>query len=93
MKYLLIYLVLVNAIAFLLMLIDKIKAKKKMWRIPERVLLGVSAIGGSLGGLLGMQLFRHKTKHSSFTIGMPVILGLQLMLVFAFVSAFAISFL
>ena len=90
MKYLLIYLVLVNALAFLLMLIDKIKAKKKMWRIPERVLLGVSAIGGSLGGLLGMQLFRHKTKHLQFAIGIPVMLVVHIvLLVVLYIKVFA----
>ena len=80
MKYLFIYLALVNAAAFLLMLIDKIKAKKKMWRTPERVLLVVSAIGGSLGGLLGMRLFRHKTKHPQFAIGIPVMLAIHIVL-------------
>lgn len=80
MKYLFIYLALVNAAAFLLMLIDKIKAKKKMWRTPERVLLGFSAIGGSLGGLLGMRLFRHKTKHPQFAIGIPVMLAIHIVL-------------
>ena len=86
MKFLIPYLIVVNAAAFLLMLIDKIKAKKKMWRIPERVLLGVSAIGGSIGGLLGMQLFRHKTKHWYFKFGMPLILFLQLLLIFYFAA-------
>ena len=80
MKLLIPYLIVVNAAAFLLMLIDKIKAKKKMWRIPERVLLGVSAIGGSLGGLLGMQVFRHKTKHIQFIVGMPLILAAQIVI-------------
>ena len=80
MKFLIPYLIVVNAAAFLLMLIDKIKAKKKMWRIPERVLLGVSAIGGSLGGFLGMQVFRHKTKHLQFAIGIPVMLVVHIVL-------------
>ena len=75
-----IYLVLVNAIAFLLMLIDKQKAKKKKWRIPEATLMGSAAIGGSIGALAGMYTFRHKTKHPKFTIGVPVILVLQLIL-------------
>ena len=78
MKYLIPYLIVVNAAALVLMLIDKVKAKKKMWRIPERVLLGVSAIGGSLGGLLGMQIFRHKTKHPQFAIGIPVMLAVHI---------------
>ena len=75
-----IYLILVNAVAFLLMLIDKQKAKKKKWRIPEATLIGSAAIGGSIGALAGMYTFRHKTKHPKFTVGIPVILVLQLIL-------------
>ena len=78
-----IYLILVNAIAFLLMLIDKQKAKKKKWRIPEATLMGSADIGGSIGALAGMYTFRHKTKHPKFTIGVPVILVLQLILAVA----------
>ena len=78
-----IYLILVNAIAFLLMLIDKQKAKKKKWRIPEATLMGSAAIGGSIGALAGMYTFRHKTKHPKFTICVPVILVLQLILAVA----------
>lgn len=78
MKYVLIYLLIVNALAFLLMLIDKQKAKKKKWRIPESTLMGFAAIGGSIGALLGMYTFRHKTLHKKFSIGIPVILFLQL---------------
>ena len=80
MKYIVIYLILINALSLLLMLIDKIKAKKKLWRIPEKVLLGVCAIGGSIGGLLGMKLFHHKTLHPQFSIGIPVMLALQIVL-------------
>ena len=71
------YLITVNALGFLLMLIDKAKAKKKKWRIPERTLMTVAAIGGSVGSLLGMYVVRHKTKHPKFTIGIPLILALQ----------------
>ena len=71
------YLVLVNAFAFLLMLIDKLKAKNGAWRIPEATLLGVAALGGSIGAILGMYLFRHKTRHIRFTLGLPLILALQ----------------
>lgn len=78
MKYLFIYLAIVNALAFLLMLIDKIKAKHKRWRIPEKTLLGVCAIGGSLGGLVSMKLFRHKTLHPQFSIGIPVMLAVHI---------------
>ena len=77
MKFLLWYLLIINALGFALMLADKLKAKKKKWRIPEKTLLGVAAIGGSIGSLLGMYAFRHKTKHPKFTIGVPVILALQ----------------
>ena len=78
MKYVLIYLLIVNALAFLLMLVDKQKARKKKWRIPESTLMGFAAIGGSIGALLGMYTFRHKTLHKKFSIGIPVILFLQL---------------
>ena len=78
MKYLVVYLCIINALSFLLMLIDKQKAKKKRWRIPERTLLGVSAIGGSFGGLLGMYLLRHKTLHKRFAIGIPLMFIIHL---------------
>ena len=74
------YLILVNAIAFALMLIDKQKARKGTWRIPEKTLIGIALAGGSLGGLLGMNLLRHKTKHLKFSVGLPVILALQIVL-------------
>lgn len=74
------YLILINAASFLLMLSDKQKARKKMWRIPEKVLIGSAVIGGSLGILAGMYTFRHKTKHLKFSIGIPVILALQIVL-------------
>lgn len=74
------YLLIINAIAFFLMLADKQKAKKKKWRIPEATLIGVAVIGGSVGALAGMYTFRHKTKHPKFTIGVPVILALQIVL-------------
>ena len=77
MKLLLIYLLLVNAAAFLLMLIDKQKAIHKRWRIPEKTLLLTAAAGGSVGAILGMKLFRHKTLHPQFSVGLPVMLALQ----------------
>ena len=78
MKVLYIYLIVINAAAFLLMLIDKVKAKKNRWRIPEATLFLVAAIGGSIGGLAGMYTFRHKTKHLKFTLGIPAILIAQI---------------
>lgn len=77
MKYFLIYLLIVNVVSFLLMLIDKQKARKKKWRISEATLMGFAVIGGSIGSLLGMYTFRHKTLHKKFTIGIPFILILQ----------------
>ena len=74
------YLILINAAAFLLMLIDKYKAKKNKWRISEATLMGAAAIGGSLGAIAGMYTFRHKTKHLKFTMGLPAILALQIVL-------------
>lgn len=65
------YLVGVNVIGFVLMRIDKRKAIKKEWRIPERTFWGIALLGGALGSLIGMNYFRHKTKHNSFKIGMP----------------------
>ena len=71
------YLLIINALALLLMLIDKVKAKKKAWRIPEATLLTVAALGGSIGALAGMYTVRHKTQHLKFTLGIPLILALQ----------------
>ena len=75
----LLYLLIVNAAAFALMLADKIKAKKNAWRIPEKVLFFAAIIGGSIGSLLGMYLFRHKTKHFLFIFGLPLILAIQVL--------------
>ena len=72
------YLILINAIALILMLADKHKAKKNLWRIPEATLMGAAVLGGSVGALLGMYLFRHKTKHLKFALGIPVILAIQI---------------
>lgn len=86
MKLLLIYLLLINAIGFVLMLIDKYKAKKKLWRIPEATLLFSAALGGSIGSLVGMYLVHHKTKHLKFTLGIPAILSVQII---AFIILFS----
>ena len=80
MKYLYLYLLIVNALAFVLMLADKQKARKNKWRIKERTLLGIAVIGGSLGATLGMNLFRHKTKHLRFSLGLPCILAVHIVL-------------
>ena len=80
MQHFIAYLIIINAAGFLLMLIDKQKARRKLWRIPEATLIGVAVIGGSIGSLLGMHIFRHKTRHPKFTVGIPGILVGQVIL-------------
>ncbi len=72
------YLLLINAVGFSVMLYDKYLAKNNLWRIPEKSLFGIAIFGGSLGCILGIYTARHKTRHKSFTLGMPAILILQL---------------
>lgn len=90
MKILLWYLLIINAAGFVLMLADKLKAKRNLWRIPEATLMGVAVLGGSIGSLMGMYTFRHKTKHPKFTIGIPVILALQVVLAVVILSKFVL---
>ena len=75
-----IYLAVVNVVTFLVYGIDKLKARRSHWRVPESTLLILAAIGGSVGALLGMLVFRHKTRHRKFTIGVPLILIAQVAL-------------
>lgn len=74
-------LILINALAAALMLADKHMAKARIWRIPEAMLIGLAIFGGSPGILLGMYLVRHKTRHPKFSIGVPLILTVQLGLI------------
>ena len=67
------YLLVINVTGFVLMFVDKKKAQNNRWRIKEATLFLTAAIGGSIGSMLGMKVFRHKTKHLSFLIGMPAI--------------------
>jgi len=78
MKLFAIYLVVMNVLGVAVMWSDKRRARLHRWRIPEKVLFGVSLLGGSAGTWAGMYLFRHKTKHSSFVIGMPLLLLLNI---------------
>ena len=75
------YLIAVNVLAFSVYGMDKRKAKANQWRVPESQLLFLAVIGGSVGALLGMRTFHHKTRKPKFYIGVPVILGLQICLV------------
>ena len=73
-------LVLMNLLSFALMGIDKLKAKRGSWRVPEKTLFLVTALFGALGGTLGMRLFRHKTKHWYFKLGFTALLVVQVFL-------------
>ncbi|MCD8125274.1 MAG: DUF1294 domain-containing protein [Lachnospiraceae bacterium] len=72
------YLIFINLLAFALFGLDKHRARNHAWRIPERTLLFSAVLGGSLGALLGMHFFHHKTKHRRFTLGIPLILAMQI---------------
>lgn len=76
------YLIGINVLTFLLYGIDKWKAQKGKWRIPEETLIWLAIVGGSIGALLGMYLFRHKTKHRKFTLGIPAIILAQAVIVY-----------
>ena len=78
---LLAYIVVINVIGFALMGIDKAKARKRAWRIPEATLFLIALVGGSLGTTVGMRVFRHKTLHWYFVFGMPAILIVQILLI------------
>ena len=90
----LIYLVVINLFGFMLMGIDKHKARKQAWRIPESTLFSVAIIGGGIGSLLGMYTFRHKTQHKTFVIGMPVIVAIHIFIaiILIFITPYTIRF-
>lgn len=82
-----IYLVTVNCLSFIIMGVDKHKARKRAWRIPESTLFVLALIGGSLGSIAGMHLFHHKTRHWYFLYGIPAILIFQILLVLLLVTS------
>ena len=77
-----IYLIMINIVGFSIMGIDKKRAKRHQWRIPEKTLFLIAILFGSVGSIAGMYVFRHKTKHPKFVIGMPVILAAQILVCF-----------
>ena len=79
-----IYLLIINAITFMAMLIDKRKAEKGKWRISETALFTLALLGGSIGGMIGMYKFRHKTQKARFKYGFPIILVLEVALCFIY---------
>ena len=80
MDFILLYLLLINALGCLVMIVDKSRARKKMRRISEVNLFTVAAAGGALGELAMMYLVRHKTRHRKFTIGLPLLLSVHILL-------------
>lgn len=76
------YLILINATAWLLMLIDKRKAQRHRFRIPEAILLGLGLLGGSFGAITAMVMFHHKTRKPRFSIGLPLMLFFQIGILF-----------
>ena len=83
----LVYLIVINLISFTTMGVDKSKARKRSWRIPESTLFVLALIGGSIGSIAGMHIFKHKTKHWYFLYGMPAILIIQILIVIILVSS------
>ncbi len=86
MKYLVIYLAVINTAAVVCMLADKRKARKGRWRISEKTLFLLALAGGSIGVLVGMKMFHHKTRHHLFTIGIPAIIIIQLVLLYMYLK-------
>lgn len=84
MKNIIIYLIVINLITFLAMWIDKRKAKKGKWRISEGALFVLAILGGSIGGIAGMYIFRHKTKKNRFKIGLPFILIAEILIIIVY---------
>ena len=83
-----IYLIAINLIGFAVMFIDKYKAKRGKWRIPESTIFLITAIGGGIGTIAGMYKFRHKTKKARFTVGLPFLLILDILIIIWFFVVF-----
>ena len=84
-KFVIAYLSVINIVGFFLMGLDKAKAKKGAWRISEKTLLLTAVFGGSIGSWLGMETFRHKTKHWYFKYGIPFIFLVQIIITIALI--------
>lgn len=84
MKYIIIYVIAINLIAFLTMYIDKRRARNANWRIKESTLFTLVLLGGGIGGIAGMYTFRHKTKKMQFVIGFPAILIIEIVCIIIF---------
>lgn len=84
MDFIIIYLIIINIISFLTYGLDKWKAKRDSWRIPEKTLLLMALLGGSIGAFAGMRIFHHKTQKPKFFLGVPIIFVLQIAIIFFF---------
>ena len=80
------YIIIINILSFIIFGIDKMRARKGAWRISEATLLLFVVVGGSLGGWLGMNAWRHKTKHVQFKYGIPFIFAIQIALLYTYIS-------
>ena len=87
LKNMIIYLVIINIIGFLAMWIDKRRAQRHAWRIPEKTLMIIAALGGGIGTIVGMYTFRHKTQKIAFVVGMPLILVVEMIAIIYFAVA------
>ena len=85
-RNIIIYFIIINIIGFLAMGIDKLKAKRGSWRIPENTLFMFTILGGGIGTIAGIYIFKHKTKKKKFTIGMPSILILEILIIIYFIK-------
>lgn len=83
---LIIYFIIINLFTFFVMWIDKNRAKKGKWRVPENTLLLLVLLGGGIGGITGMYLFRHKTQKAKFVIGFPIILICEIILIILLIT-------
>ena len=84
-EMIILYVLIINLIGFLIMGLDKFKAKKGFWRTPEKTIFTITLLGGGIGTVTGMYLIRHKTKKMKFTIGLPTILISEIVLIIYFV--------
>ncbi len=92
LSYILVYLFVINLAGFVSMAVDKSKARRNKWRIPEATLFLFAIFGGSIGLLLGMRIFRHKTQKPKFYIGIPIILGVQAVILMYFIFLAPVNF-
>lgn len=83
-KNIIIYFIIINLLGFFIMYIDKQKAKKGHWRIPEKTIFLITLLGGGIGAIIGMYTFRHKTQKINFVIGLPIITILEIIAIIYF---------